>query len=111
MRVKKFQKRKEDFVCDNCGAQVKGDGFTNHCPECLWSKHVDIFPGDRLEDCHGLMEPVDLESKKDDFVLTHKCVKCEHISKTRSSAKDNPDAILKLNDKLAEEKFDRLIRG
>ena len=26
---------------------MKGNGYTNHCPKCLWSKHVDINPGDR----------------------------------------------------------------
>ena len=40
----KFKRKKENFVCENCGAEVKGDGFTNHCPKCLYSKHVDIFP-------------------------------------------------------------------
>ena len=75
VKVKKFQKRKEDFVCEHCGAEVKGNGYTNHCPKCLWSKHVDIFPGDRLEDCGGLMEPVAVEAKKaGKYTIVHKCV-------------------------------------
>ncbi|MFA6992594.1 MAG: RNHCP domain-containing protein, partial [Candidatus Gracilibacteria bacterium] len=39
---KRFSRTIEDFVCEKCGAKVKGDGYTNHCPKCLWSKHVDI---------------------------------------------------------------------
>ncbi|MEK7158524.1 MAG: RNHCP domain-containing protein, partial [Patescibacteria group bacterium] len=42
-----FQRRVEDFTCESCGAQVTGDGYTNHCPQCLVSKHVDVYPGDR----------------------------------------------------------------
>jgi hypothetical protein len=53
-----FKKTKEDFVCEHCGKPVVGNGYTNHCPECLWSKHVDVNPGDRAATCLGLMEPV-----------------------------------------------------
>ena len=53
----------EEFVCENCGAKVKKLGYScrNHCPECLHSKHVDKNPGDRDEECHGLLEPIDVE--------------------------------------------------
>ncbi len=111
MQVKKFQKNKEDFICEKCGMEVKGDGFTNHCPECLWSKHVDIFPGDRLEDCGGLMEPKDLIPKGDTYLLIHQCIKCGAEFKVKLSDNDSKDAIFKLNERLAEEKFDKLIKG
>ncbi len=82
--VKKFRKVKENFICDNCGYKNIGDGFTNHCSECFYSKHVDIFPGDRLEDCHGLMKPVDIQtSKGGKYVIFHKCLKCGEISKDK----------------------------
>ena len=61
--MKQFQRKKENFVCEHCGQEVIGNGYTNHCPSCLHSKHVDINPGDRAETCGGLMEPVDLELK------------------------------------------------
>jgi len=61
MQKKRFQKRIEDFVCERCGAFVKGTGYTDHCPECLWSKHVDVNPGDREAECGGLMEHVDTD--------------------------------------------------
>jgi len=51
---KKFQKKKEDFKCEKCGREVIGTGYTNHCPDCLWSKHVDVNPGDRQSKCLGL---------------------------------------------------------
>jgi len=61
----KISKRKENFICRHCGAIVEGNGYTDHCPHCLWSQHRDINPGDRKEKCHGLMKPVGVEIKKD----------------------------------------------
>ena len=43
-----FKRKIEDFVCGNCGEKIKGDGYTNHCLQCLWSKHVDITPATGL---------------------------------------------------------------
>ena len=58
---KNFQKKVEDFVCEHCQTKNQEDGYTNHCPNCLWSRHVDINPGDRAEKCGGMMEPIDFE--------------------------------------------------
>ena len=58
---KKFQRTIEDFTCEQCNFAVKGNGYTNHCPKCLWSKHVDVNPGDRAATCGGLMEPIGAE--------------------------------------------------
>src|SRR3989338_8156335 len=44
---RRFQRTKEDFTCERCGFFVRGSGYTNHCPQCLWSKHVDVNPGNR----------------------------------------------------------------
>jgi len=104
--IKKFQKRKEDFVCLNCGAEVRGDGFTNHCPECFFSRHVDIFPGDRLEDCHGLMEPFDCEvSKGGKYIIFHKCLKCGEVSKDKfREGIDDFDEFIKVVEKINKKK-------
>ena len=66
----------EDFVCEHCGFSVVGDGFTNHCPKCLWSKHVDINTGDRAEECRGVMKPVGAIKKGDSYDIVHQCQKC-----------------------------------
>ena len=65
---KKFTKRVEDFICEKCGTKNVGTGFTNHCFKCLWSKHVDINPGDRAESCQGMMEPFKIDFEKCLFV-------------------------------------------
>jgi len=85
----KFQRKIENFVCEHCGAEVNGTGFTNHCPKCLWSKHVDIYPGDRAEGCKGLMEPVRIELEKGNYVLVQKCQKCSRIWRNEASADDD----------------------
>ncbi len=103
--VKKFQKVKEDFICENCGEKIKGDGFTNHCPKCFYSKHVDIFPGDRLESCHGMMEPVDIEFSNGKYIILHKCQKCGEISKDKfREGVDDFDNFLKLVEKINQKK-------
>ena len=44
-----FTEIDEEFICENCGRKVEPLGYScrNHCPYCLYSKHVDINPGDR----------------------------------------------------------------
>lgn len=93
---KKFQRTIEDFKCENCGAHVKGDGYTNHCPKCLWSKHVDINPGDRQNSCQGLMEPVEAYFKKSVWHLTHKCTVCGKKATIRTNENDDRKMIEKI---------------
>ena len=99
--MKQFQRTVEAFTCEHCGVEVKGDGYTNHCPSCLWSKHVDVNPGDRASSCGGLMEPVALERTGDEYVLTHRCVKCQHKKRNRTDKEDSSDTLVALAAKLA----------
>ena len=92
-----FTRRKEDFTCENCGARVAGNGYTNHCPNCLWSKHVDVDPGDRAANCRGMMEPVAIEGSTPDYRIVHRCVRCRMIRRVDVSPGDNPEAILALS--------------
>ena len=101
--VKQFQRKKEDFVCEACGAKVAGTGYTNHCPACLMSKHVDIFPGDRLEECQGLMEPIALEQKGNGYRITHRCVRCGYEIKNNTSEEDSSEALYALAKTLADK--------
>ena len=89
-----FTRCRENFVCGHCGQRVIGDGYTNHCPYCLYSKHVDHNPGDRSNQCLGLMEPVSVEAKSKKYVITHRCLKCKVIKKNRSASYDSFEAIL-----------------
>ena len=100
--VKKFQKRQEDFVCEQCGAAVKGDGYTDHCPVCLFGKHVDIFPGDRLEECHGILVPIGLTTKKGGQVIEYQCEKCHEKMSNRAADNDSPETLVALAQQLAD---------
>jgi hypothetical protein len=91
-----FIKKKEDFVCENCKEEVSGNGYTNHCSFCLYSKHVDISPGDRKAGCGGLMEPISIEVEGQEYSIIHKCVICSHTKKNKISSKDNFDKVLDL---------------
>jgi len=104
---KKFQKRKEDFVCEKCGTEVKGNGFTNHCSKCLWGKHVDINPGDRASDCGGMMEPIKVEQKGAKFHIIHKCVKCGLEKPNVVSSEDDFDVLASIAKKAAEKEFNK----
>jgi len=95
--MKDFTKRIEDFNCAHCGAVVHGNGYTNHCPHCLWSKHVDNNPGDRASTCHGMMKPIMVKPYKDGFIITHKCEICGKEKKQHTSEQDNIDAIIALS--------------
>jgi rubrerythrin len=92
-----FQKTVEDFTCTICGFEVSGSGYTNHCPECLWSKHVDISPGDRSAVCGGMMKPVQVMVKGKEYSLRHVCEKCgfERINKTQKE--DNFDTVIQIS--------------
>ena len=100
--LSRFTKIDEDFICENCGSKVSKLGYTcrNHCPVCLYSKHVDINPGDRQEEWHGLLEPIGLEmSNKKGYVIIFKCKKCGAIRKNKAAEDDNMDLLIKLSAK------------
>jgi DNA-directed RNA polymerase subunit RPC12/RpoP len=103
-----FQKRKENFKCEKCGEEVVGNGYTNHCPKCLWSKHVDIKPGDRMNTCQGIMEPIGVWKRKDKYILIHKCLKCGEEKNNEVSPADNFDEVLKISKKQADKLFNDL---
>ncbi len=103
MDSKKFQRRIEDFTCEHCGAKVKGSGYTNHCPKCLWSKHVDEYPGDRAAACGGMMEPTRVEGTTPDYVLVHTCKDCGLTRRNRIDDADDMSAVVALAAKIAAQ--------
>ena len=95
--MKGFTKTIEDFNCAHCGTVVHGNGYTNHCPHCLYSRHVDNNPGDRAATCGGMMKPVAVESDGVRFIITHRCEICGKEKRQRTSDEDNMDAIIELS--------------
>ncbi len=79
------------FQCLICGVEVlelQNGSFRSHCPECLWSRHVDVVPGDRASDCGGLMEPTALEGSPGAWSLVHRCVECGFVRRNRTAEND-----------------------
>lgn len=96
LEAKRFKRKKEDFVCKNCGIRVIGSGFTDHCPKCLWSRHMDINPGDRQAICQGLMKPMRIEKRGEDYLIYYKCQRCGYEHRVKSDKGDDFEEILKL---------------
>lgn len=95
--AKNFKRKIEDFECGNCGEKVKGDGYTDHCPKCLWGKHVDReIPGDRASECRGLMKPTEVAYLSGKFKIHYKCTKCRHEFWVRNSENDDRGLLVEL---------------
>lgn len=97
--MKRFNMKDESFVCENCKCLVKKLEYSvrDHCPNCLYSKHVDINPGDRLNTCLGLLKPIGIEKYRDTYKIIYKCLKCKEIHKNIMAIDDNMDLIIELS--------------
>ena len=99
----RFIARNDSFVCEHCGRRVEpikfGGSYRNHCPFCLWSKHVDgLVPGDRAQTCQGLMEPVGVTTKSGgEYTLIHRCCKCGFERYNRVAGDDDTEKLTKLS--------------
>ncbi|HEY8544265.1 MAG TPA: RNHCP domain-containing protein [Acidimicrobiales bacterium] len=91
------------FRCRHCGLDVSldapGTAHRNHCPHCLWSRHVDDAPGDRaaLAECGSSMEPLAVSVRGDgEWVLVHRCTGCDTVHLNRIAGDDNPLPLVRL---------------
>ena len=99
MENKRFTKNDKSIICENCGHEVPPLKYTsrNHCPVCLCSLHLDINPGDRASDCHGVMDPVTAEpDAKKGFIITHKCRRCGALRRNKAADDDDRNKLIKL---------------
>jgi len=94
MSTRTFQRRIENFICERCSGEVVGNGYTNHCPHCLWSKHVDINPGDRACPCLGAMRPERIELKSQQSWIHHVCETCGYEGRVKSALGDDYEQVL-----------------
>ena len=90
----------EPYVCGKCGVSVMGGRYNDHCPNCLWSKHVDDqIPGDRASTCGSLMEPVGVVQKHGKWRIIEQCLKGDKTFIVDSTPQDNFDLIIALSQK------------
>ncbi len=92
MRKNFLGKGNDGFVCAQCCQVIHpltSGSYRNHCPFCLFSKHVDVIPGDRLATCHGFMEPIAVDySAKKGWIIIHRCLKCGIIRRNKTALED-----------------------
>ncbi|MDD5623614.1 MAG: RNHCP domain-containing protein [Candidatus Peribacteraceae bacterium] len=97
-----FIPRQEPFTCEHCGASVEplvSGSYRNHCPHCLYSKHVDDRgPGDRGSSCDSLMEPVGVDHRgAKGWMIVHRCVTCGKTITNKVAPDDDIAEISKLH--------------
>lgn len=99
MKMKRFNELDEGFICEKCGKKVEPLIYSSrdHCPYCLYSKHVDINPGDRSNDCKGLLKPIEIEKYKDTYKIIYKCEKCKKTHKNIIAKDDDMNEIIKIS--------------
>jgi hypothetical protein len=112
----------QGFVCKHCRSYVtthtlfSGVQNRNHCPFCLWSRHLDLAKsGDRLAACKAVMQPVGLALKQlhkkytppslpgprnphslGELMLIHRCTECGKTSLNRIAADDDAATVLEV---------------
>ena len=94
-----FVKNDNEFICKNCGHKVEKLKYTSrdHCNNCLFSVHVDITPGDRKNECMGMLEPMNIiETSKKGKVIIYKCKKCGREVRNIVADDDNKERIYEI---------------
>ncbi|NTU86010.1 MAG: RNHCP domain-containing protein [Chloroflexales bacterium] len=103
----------QQFSCAHCqlpvvsAPAIAGVQNRNHCPYCLWSRHLDWREaGDRMASCRAPMEPVGLTTKRSrnkyaaerdgELMLVHRCTGCGKLAINRVAADDSAAEILAL---------------
>ncbi|NYE71485.1 RNHCP domain-containing protein [Microlunatus parietis] len=90
------------FRCAHCAVEVSldapGTTHRNHCPACLWSRHLDRnVPGDRDADCSGGMEPIAVTVRGEGrWVLIHRCTQCGRLRLNKTAGDDNVLQLMRL---------------
>jgi hypothetical protein len=105
--------REDQFRCLKCSLMITADpdysgvNNRNHCPNCLWSQHVDLDKaGDRKAECRSRMRPIGLTVKRTgkkygnaacgELMVIHQCSGCGKISINRIAADDSAGVLLAL---------------
>ena len=85
----------DTFRCRHCrmmvGPVLWGGRHRNHCPLCLYSRHVDDrTPGDRASTCGSSMAPVGVFTRPSgESVIVHRCLGCGLERHCRVAADDD----------------------
>ena len=107
------QIKNDDFRCRHCRQIVSANPILsgvqnrNHCPYCLWSRHLDLSrAGDRMSACKALMRPIGLTLKRapkrygaayaGELMLILECIECGKVSLNRVAADDFSESLFEV---------------
>ncbi|MBQ6841076.1 MAG: RNHCP domain-containing protein [Bacilli bacterium] len=98
METKRFKMIDEEFMCVVCGKKVEPLKYSarDHCPYCLCSIHVDINPGDRQNECKGILRPIEIDKFKDTYKIVYRCEKCNQTHRNVMANDDDFDKIIEV---------------
>ena len=97
--MKRFTKNDNGFICLNCGVQVAPlkSSSRDHCIRCLHGLHVDINPGDRLNNCCGILKPASITPDiRKGYVIHYVCEKCGKNVNNKAAKDDDFEEILRI---------------
>ena len=63
------------FTCEHCEhlvTRAEGEIWRNHCPTCLWSKHVELGDQVGCPPCGGMMRPAGVGNEE----VVWRCLGC-----------------------------------
>ncbi|HLZ23757.1 MAG TPA: RNHCP domain-containing protein [Ktedonobacterales bacterium] len=92
----------QSFKCGHCkrfiGPLPSGGHHRNHCPFCLYSRHVDASrSGDRASACGAVMQPIGaFQRPNGEHVIVHRCLGCGFERFNRIAADDDFELVLSL---------------
>jgi len=101
-RSRTHRRGPDSFRCGHCRLDVSmtapGTRHRNHCPSCLWSRHVDDdVPGDRAAGCDATMQPIGVCVRENgEWALVHRCTGCAAVRVNRIAGDDNPLMLMRL---------------
>ncbi len=102
MQASSFIQNNQPFSCIHCNYDVREhpSSSRDHCNRCLYSLHVDIHPGDRANDCKGILEPIGLLIKNGQVKIVYECQKCHERLNNVIAPDDDKQTVISLASKV-----------
>ncbi|GAA0939738.1 RNHCP domain-containing protein [Nonomuraea longicatena] len=93
--------RTETFTCVRCGLTATTASPAgvrrNHCPRCLYSRHVVDHVEGGPSECGARMAPIAVAVLRDgDWALIHRCVTCGELTSSPIAGDDNQFILMRM---------------
>ncbi len=97
--MKHFVQNNQEFQCLNCNCEVKihPTSSRDHCNLCLYGLHIDINPGDRQNQCKGLLKPISIDKRNSKTQICYECESCGSKTRNIVAPDDDYDKIVEIS--------------